>query len=53
MENGLADYRDNFVAPDLGDVLVYSKSLEDLVNHLLQILQRFKGKRIKLKPFKV
>ena len=52
MENCLADYRDKFVAPDLGDVLVYSKSLKDLVNHLLQILQRFRGKRIKLKPSK-
>ena len=50
MENFLADYRDHYAAPCLDDVLIYSKSFEDLVNHLQQILPRFKG--IKLKPSK-
>ena len=52
MENCLADYRDQFEAPYLDDVLVYSNSFEDHVNHLQLILQQFKGKAIRLKPWK-
>ena len=50
MTNGLVDYGDQFPAPYLDDVLVYSKSFEDHVNHLQLILQQFRDKRIKWKP---
>ena len=52
MESCLADYRDQFEGPYLDDVLVYSNSFEDHVNHLQLMLQQFKGKGIKLKPSK-
>ena len=47
MENCLVDYRDPLVAPHIDGVLVYSKSFEDHVNHLQQILQQFREKRMK------
>ena len=49
MDNCLVDCGDQFAAPYLGDVLVYSKSFEDLANHLQQIQQRFRERGIKLK----
>ena len=52
MDNCLADCRDQFLPPYLDDVLVYSESFGDYVNHLQQILQRFRERRIKLKPSK-
>ena len=48
----LTDYRDQFEAPYLDDVLVYSNSFEDHVSHLQLILQQFKEKGIRLKPSK-
>ena len=51
-DNCLADCRDQFAPPYLDDVLVYSESFEDYVNHLQQILPRFRERGIKLKPSK-
>ena len=48
MENFLADYRDHYAAPCLDDVLIYSKSFEDHINQLQQILQPFKEIKLKL-----
>ena len=52
MEHCLADYRDEFYAPYLDDVIIYSKSFEDHVEHVRKVLRRLKEKGIRLKAKK-
>ena len=52
MENTLEDYRDQFCAPYLDDVIVYSKSFQDHVEHVRLILRRLRARGIKLKAEK-
>ena len=49
MEHCLADYRDEFSAPYLDDVIIYSKSFEDHVEHVRKVLRRLKEKGIRQK----
>ncbi len=52
MEGCLDDVRDKFAVPYLDDVLVFSKTFEEHVNHLQTVLQKLKSKGVKLKPQK-
>ena len=52
MEHCLGDYRDNFSIPYLDDLLVFSKTFEEHLNHIKLVLQRLKKDRIKTKPSK-
>ena len=42
MEHCLGDYRDNFSIPYLDDLLVFSKTFEEHLNHIKLVLQRLK-----------
>ena len=52
MESCLGEYRDQFCIPYLDDLLVYSHSFEDHLNHLQLVLQRLRKYGVKIKPAK-
>ena len=49
MEETLVDFRDEFAMPYLDDCIVYSKKLEEHIEHIRQVLMRFKERGLKLK----
>ena len=52
MEGCLRDFRDDFCAPYLDDVIIYSKSFKEHVEHVRQVLRRLRENGIKLRAKK-
>ena len=52
MEDCLHSFRDDICTPYLDDGIVFSKSFQDYVDHVRQVLQRLLTNGIKLKPEK-
>ena len=48
----LGEYRDDFAIPYLDDLLVFSKSFNDHLNHTKLVLQRIKQHRVKIEATK-
>ena len=49
MEETLVDIRDEFAMPYLNECIVYSKTFEDHLEHIRQVLIRFRARGLKLK----
>ena len=49
MEETMAEYRDKFALPYLDDIIVYSKSFDEHLQHLTLVLRRLREKGLKLK----
>ena len=52
MEHCLGDHRDNFAIPYLDDLLIFSKTFEEDLNHIKHVLQRLNKLEIKFEPSK-
>ena len=52
MEHCLRDFRNNFAVPYLDDLLIFSKSFDEHLQHFQQVLQRLKKHVIKINTSK-
>ena len=52
MQKVLADGEPPFVSVYLDDILVYSETFQDHLNHLHQVISRLRNAVLKLKPIK-
>ena len=53
METCFGDLRDDICVPYQDDIIVFSKSFDEHIEHLRKVLQRLKALGVKLKPKKV
>ena len=52
MQSELEGMNNDFCIPYMDDVIIYSNSFEDHINHLRKVLQRLREKGVKLKARK-
>ena len=52
MEDCLRNFRDDFCAPYLDDIIIYLRSFEEHVEHVQQVLRRLRENGIKLRAKK-